>query len=152
MMLAGSAVTFCILSTVTVAQDPIRVEARQVLVPTTAYKSRMIWRGGIEEVTINDLTAQDFHLFEDDVEQRIQNVTWERTPGGDVRDSMGIHFEFNGPGGGKWSSRERLDTANVRVIFTTAPHYLIAYSPPESPEGSCHQLGWRRPPNVSSAS
>jgi len=48
MMLAGSAVTFCILSTVTVAQDPIRVEARQVLVPTTAYKSRMdLEQGGI---------------------------------------------------------------------------------------------------------
>jgi len=141
MTLTASAVTSCTLATVTVAQDPIRVEAHLVLVPTTAYKSRMdLERVEFEEVTINDLTAQDFHLFEDDVEQRIQNVTWERTPGGDVRDSMGIHFEFNGPGGGKWSSRERLDTGNVRVIFTTAPHYLIAYSPPESPEGSCHQI------------
>jgi len=83
MTLTASAVTSCTLATVTVAQDPIRVEAHLVLVPTTAYKSRMdLERVEFEEVTINDLTAQDFHLFEDDVEKRIQNVTWERTPGG----------------------------------------------------------------------
>jgi hypothetical protein len=146
MALTASAVTSCTLATVTIAQDPIRVEAHLVLVPASVYKSHMDLERmefdsrvpSADDLTVNDLTAGDFHLFEDDVEQRIQNVTLEWTPGGDVRDSVGIHVEVDGPGGGKWSSRDRLDTTHVIVVNT--PHYLIAYSPPESPEGSCHQI------------
>jgi hypothetical protein len=149
--LAGGALTLFAFAQVVAAQDPIRVATRQVLVPASvADKNRIAqldqesskvslleYRRRVSDAYVRDLTAQDFHLFEDGVEQRIQNVTSEQALGGDVRDSAGIHAERIGEGGGRWSSPDRLSASDFTVATL---HYLIAYSPPDSPEGSCHQI------------
>jgi hypothetical protein len=125
MKLAGSALILFAFAQIVAAQDPIRVATRQVLVPTSvADKNRIAqldqkspkvsqqeYRRRVSDVYVRDLTAQDFRLFEDGVEQRIQNVTSEQALGGDVRDSAGIHAERIGEGGGRWSSADRFSTA-----------------------------------------
>lgn len=149
--LAGGALALLAFTQVVAAQDPIRVATRQVLVPASvADKNRIAqldqklskvslkeYRRRVSEAYVHDLTAQDFHLFEDGVEQRIQSVTSEQALGGDVQDSAGIHAERIGEGGGIWSSPDRLSASDFTIAV---PHYLIAYSPPDSPEGSCHQI------------
>jgi hypothetical protein len=91
----------------------------------------------IEGPVIRGITASDFHVFEDGKEQTIQNAAYEPSLYWDVRDNMGHHTEYLGPGGGTWSTAEW--PINV-VGNADPPHYLIAYGPPESPDGSCHQI------------
>ena len=104
----------------TFAQDLIRVETNQVLVPVHVLdKDRAkesSWHQSIlralsagdarladslfEGVEIRNLTAADFQVFEDGREQSIQKVTYERSLYWDVRDNVGHHTEYMGPGGG----------------------------------------------------
>jgi hypothetical protein len=140
-----------VFAPIAVPQDPIRVETHQVLVPASVGDKNRIarldqkssnislpeYRRRVNDVYIRDLTAHDFHLFEDGVEQRIQNVTSEQPLGGDVRDSAGIHAERIGEGGGRWSSPDRMSTSDFAVASF---QYVIAYSPPDSALGSCHQI------------
>ncbi len=146
------------LAPATPAQDPIRVEANQVLVPVwvldkdrdrllrrdTSALWRAVTEGNaqlqediVEGVMIRDLTAKDFQLFEDNKEQEILGVSYERSPHYDFRDNSGHHSEYFGEGGGKWSTRE---WPLWLVGDIVPPHYVIAYARPESPEGSCHQI------------
>jgi hypothetical protein len=76
------------------AQDPIRVQSHEVLVPTVVFdkviyaqpnkmkphrrdsyghlvaKNEKLW----DSIAVKDLTEKDFHLFEDGVEQKIQGA------------------------------------------------------------------------------
>jgi hypothetical protein len=137
-----------------VAQDPIRVQTREVLVPVTVYnKDRLelptnfrkaYLRGEMQTVdkivegfVIRNLTASDFQVFEDGVKQTVQDVSYEPSLYWNVRDNRGNHTEYFGLGGGKWSTAEWPPNMFGDI---EPPHYLIAYALPDSPEGSCHQI------------
>jgi hypothetical protein len=156
-LLAGC-VTLCATVPATFAQGPIRVQTNQVLVPVYVFdkeQDRLLWRdpsnlaravseGNIqleedieEGLVIHDLTAADFQVFEDGKEQAIQYVAYEKSLYWDFRDNRGYHSEYIGAGGGKWSTSE-WPSGLVGDVHVT--HYLIAYVPPDSPEGSCHQI------------
>jgi hypothetical protein len=153
-----SCVTLCTTAPATKAQEPIRVQTGQVLVPVFVMDKQRtqfllehpkslfqaVWAGDarlaeqiVEGPVIRGLTASDFHVFDDGKEQAIQNVTYERSLYWDVRDNIGHHTEYLGPGGGKWSTIEW--PQNV-IGDLAPPHYLIAYALPESPDTSCHQI------------
>jgi hypothetical protein len=156
-ILAG-AISFCTLATATPAQEAIRVETNQVVVPVFVVdkdRDHRLWKdpgnlirallaGDIklvdaisEGVVIRGLTTADFHVFDDGKEQAIQNVSYERSLYWDVRDNEGHHTEYIGPGGGKWSTAE---WPPGLIGDHEPPHYLIAYALPQSPEGSCHKI------------
>lgn len=140
------------------APPPIRVESKQVLVPVMVYH-RQLWEdlffgdpadledqqklrnliAKVESVPIRDLTAQDFRLFEDGHEQTIENVT-VASPGVDeVHDNAGRHYEYRGPGGGRWIYP---DIPNDGKVHTIVPyfHYVLAYTPPPGQPGNCHKV------------
>jgi hypothetical protein len=135
------------------AQDPIRVESHQVLVPAVVFNqglySQLENMNSLNEpnllapqlreaIAVRNLVAVDFQLFEDGKEQSIQNVTLERPALSIVRDNMGIHFELIGRGGGRWADPDQPKT--VSYDWTLWPRYVISYVPPPSLEGSCHQI------------
>jgi hypothetical protein len=145
-------------SPITTAQEPIRVQTNQVLVPVFVFDKHrdqvvsndptdllraaregnvQLERDIVEGIVIRDLTASDFQVFEDGKEQTIQNVTYEHSSFTFFRDANGYHDEFFGEGGGKWSSA---DWPPWLVAFPGPGKYLIAYSLPASAEGSCHQI------------
>jgi hypothetical protein len=144
-ILRALALALYLLAQATLAQDPIRVESNEVLVPVFVFDKeqvRLLQRGIPKALTedptvIRGLTATDFHIFEDEKEESIQNVSFEVIPTYEVHDNRGYHSEFIGEGGGKWSTREwppwLVGNAETR-------YYVVAYTPRESPEGSCHQV------------
>lgn len=69
-----------------------------------------------EGLFIRGLTAKDFRVLVDGVEQRIQSVTSE-SEGLKVRDSLGLHNEFSQTPAGKWSTS----------VFPTPHYYLAGY-------------------------
>jgi hypothetical protein len=139
-------------------QDAIRVQTNQVLVPVSVADKKRVrllnehpnelhraLRDGdgpraealLDAYLIHGLTAIDFQVFDDGQEQVIQNVTFERAMYWDVRDNRGHHTEYIGPGGGKWSTAEWPPGVVGALVES---HYVIAYTLPESPEGSCHKI------------
>jgi hypothetical protein len=110
-----------------IAQDPIRVETKEVLVPVLVIDNRRhqdlrsdpanlfkaIFAGNmqlaesiIEGIVIRDLIATDFRLFEDGQLQSVKNVSYQPSLNRGIRDNRGLHSEYTGTGGGEWSSRE----------------------------------------------
>jgi hypothetical protein len=159
-LLLGSAILF--LETLPCgAQDmgagPIRVESNEVLVPVVVIdkgrqaqlqretpnlvkqaldkKDLVILDQSVAEIAIPDLAAKEIHLFEDGVEQSIVNATFEPEPYWNVKDNLGYHSEFIGRGDGRWSGPQWPES---RIAEIAVPHYLVAYSPPPSADGSCH--------------
>jgi hypothetical protein len=144
-------------SPVTVAQDLIRVETNQVLVPVIVVDKdrwRLVWNDPnllravkennlkleeeiVESVVIHHLTSVDFQIFDDGKDQEVKNVTYVQSPYSGFQDNKGYHTELLGEGGGKWSSAE---WPSWQVGVPTYGNYVIAYALPESPEGSCHQI------------
>jgi hypothetical protein len=178
------------------AQDvySIRVEPHQVVVPTFVfvrdlmrsrsqkeqncdlanaeafYKLRLSdpYRPvDCDETVMRHLTAADFRLFEDGVEQKIQDVTLQRLPVVHARDSNGWRTLFSATPDGFWSTRNlgpllvpgdkgyrdstgwhpsfyyAVKPADRGPSYTpggTAFFYRIAYVPPASQEGSCHAV------------
>lgn len=145
----------------------IRVESNQVLVPALVF-DKQLWDLSIYSpagyrcltdsasvlqeqgisvrqapakcwgAVIEDLTAKDLRLFEDGVEQTIQNVARERRHWWQLFDNYGNHSEYSGTPIGKWS------TADSPFDWHWSPvaeeSYVIAYIPPHSAKGSCHQI------------
>jgi len=135
------------------AQDPIRVESHQVLVPAEVFDKHLYTQmensNSFElpsapdprlrdAIAVRNLVARDFHLFEDGTGQRIQNVTLEHPAISIVRDNFGSHFEIMGSGGGRWADPDQPTT--VLADWVLLPRYVISYIPPPSLEGSCHQI------------
>jgi hypothetical protein len=154
-LMAGASSLCSLAPTTLLAQDPIRVQTNQVLVPViVADKERLhrYWKDGsvynavlpgevdaiLSGLLVHNLAAADFQVLDDGKEQPIQNLTEEPSLYWNVRDNIGHHTEYIGPAGGKWS------TAEWPPAFTgdlNAPqHYVIAYAVPESPDGSCHHI------------
>lgn len=109
----------------------IRVEVRQVLVPAFVGAK---YNGGYYRIM--HLAASDFHLFEDGKEQKIESIALERTYRAVFQDNVGIQDSWALTAKGKWS---RLSD-NVFGTPAEAFLYVIAYTPPPSSEGSCHQV------------
>lgn len=145
-------------SPITAAQDAIRVEANEVLVPVLVFDKhqdqvvsndpknllRAVKEGDekrvreIEDaILIRDLTASNFQVFDDGNPQVIQNVVFQHGGSRLFRDNGGYHDESFGEGGGKWSS---VDWPSWMVAFPSLGRYVISYSSPASPEGSCHNI------------
>lgn len=139
-------------SAITQAQQAIRVETKQVLVPVIVFdrdsanrrmNSSVLYDAKEQEAAlsasyVHGLTVADFRVLDDGKEQPIQSVTEEEFFYWDVRDNKGYHTEYIGPGGGKWSMTQW--PPGVGGDVAGSPHYLIAYNLPASPEGSCHQI------------
>lgn len=156
LLVAASLLYVCTVSApITEAQESIRVQTNQVLVPVVVVDEERYHRtlsdgslydavlpGELDAIAegtlVHDLTTADFQVLDDGKEQPIQSVTEEPSLYWDVRDNRGHHTEYIGPGGGKWSTME---WPPGLVSDIDAPkHYVIAYTVPESPEGSCHQI------------
>jgi hypothetical protein len=139
------------LCSLTAAQDPIRVESTQVLVPAVIFDKQLYSQQQKQAshgkqvavdpgkaFAIPDLDAKDVRLFQDGLEQKIQSLRVEPAHFTIVRDSLGIHPETVGTGGGRWAHPDVPES--VRDLWFALPQYVIAYVPPSSPEGSCHTI------------
>jgi len=119
-------------------RSSIHVESDEVLVSTLVMDKKTAG-------PMAGLSATDFRLFQDGVEQRIQKVV-RGAPNSLVRDSLGSHVIYAGAGGGRWSSADRPSDWSPRVKwgptdqYDPVHDYLIAYVPPPEPEGTCHDL------------
>lgn len=140
------------------AQDPIRVESDEVLVPTVVFDKELYARLNKQErhhrnsygqlvakdaklwndIVVKNLTAKDFHLFEDNQEQKIQSVKFEPPAFRVVEDNLGKHPEIVGSGGGLWAYPD-VPTTDLSV-WLAWPQYVLAYVPSKSAVGSCHQI------------
>lgn len=96
-----------------------------------------------EELFIRGLTAKDFHLLVDGVEQRIQSVSSE-SDGVRVRDNLGVHNEYSQTPTGKWSTRDR-DNSSPRYIqgdygLQARNRYDLSFVPGSSRSTGCHKI------------
>ena len=126
-------------------QFQIRIESDEVLVPTFAFAKpsghqspTFVWQDRAGRTLVNGLTAGDFHLFEDGVEQKIERVTTEHWGWRIVRDNATCHKEDFSTPGARWISGQSLHPPCPTL--PTATYYQIAYRPPPASEGSCHQV------------
>jgi len=149
----GSVATCC-LAPSALAQTgnvgAIRVESNEVLLPVLVLDKRRLdeIRGMdvleflkeasapnsplLEGIAVRGLSAADFQVFEDGMEQKIERITLVTGPAPE---------ETSGAGEGKW---ERVGTdlpANWHVIWLPHwPQYLIAYLRSTSEDRNCHQI------------
>ncbi len=133
------------------AQDPIRVESNQVLVPVVVLNDKLYTRLKraqlegrqrsaeiLDSLAIRGLSIKDFHLLEDGQPQTIQSVAPEAPGFAMISDNFGKHPQTIGLGGGRWSYPDI--PSNDLSEWLAWPKYVIAYVPPPSPTGSCHQI------------
>jgi hypothetical protein len=162
--LLHSGATFCAVAQDTPDSFSIRVESNQVLIPTYVfYKDRMgklspteIQCGNTngatyykllpnqpyipldcDESLMRGLTAKDFRVSDDGVEQSIQKVTFESDSVVYVRDNWGDHTESSETPRGKWSTAE---TPKRFGPGYGTRLYRIAYVPSKLQAGSCHRV------------
>jgi len=147
----------------------IRVESNQVLVPTIVLNEERTYDSGeltskeqqcevanaqtfvklhprevyapadCQDIEIRGLSAQDFQVFEDGVEQKLQSVTFERTQELDVRDNWGDHYETSDTDTGRWSVLDR-QLLGSYLPASAVYFYSVAYVPPRSEAVSCHRV------------
>ncbi|MGA9471291.1 MAG: hypothetical protein WBV36_02435 [Terriglobales bacterium] len=97
------------------------------------------WRDPEGHRDVLGLTATDFRLSEDGVEQAIQSVTVEPWRNRMIRDSTDCHLEDFAHWGVKWTS----GLSAYRPCPSTSAAgiaYLVAYRPSPSPPGGCHKI------------
>ena len=147
LLLCGGAL--CALATCASAQSEsqyrIRVESDLVVAPIVV-RERAVgtqplseWRDPEGHRDVLGLTATDFRLSEDGVEQAIQSVTVEPWRNRMIRDSTDCHLEDFAHWGVKWTS----GLSAYRPCPSTSAAgiaYLVAYRPSPSPPGGCHKI------------
>jgi len=89
------------------------------------------------DVVIHGLTINDFHVFEDEIEQRIESVKVEWQAHTTARDNFGAHSEWSYAPSGKWSS---VDTKDVWGPGPTHYSYRVAYIPLKPEKGKCYKI------------
>jgi hypothetical protein len=146
------------------AQASIRVRSDLVLVPAFVYDKRSMERvtkavgqcsrdnaanfsklgatqpylqSGCALGEIQGLSASDFHVLDDGVEQQIQSLTVERWPL-TVRDNAKWHVEQSDTPSGIWSSTDL--GGGLILPSSDQQFYVIAYIPPKSEAGSRHKI------------
>lgn len=94
-----------------------------------------------EGLFIRGLTAKDFHVFVDGVEQKIQSVTSE-SEGIRVRDNLGLHSEFSQTPVGRWSTTDgpipRYFAADYGLLARN--RYDLSFVPGRSDSTGCHEI------------
>ena len=104
---------------------------------TQSYIPKPCWA-----LEVRDLSARDFHLWVDGVEQRIQTVTHERS-NILVRDNQGAHFEYSDTPAGKWSTIE-IPPPPERIRPSVGENfyyfYNIVFAPDTSVQAGCHEI------------
>src|SRR5215472_7652978 len=126
--------------------DPARMEkapkeempcAREMVVtffklpPTQPYLPK-----DCDVTEVQGLKAEDFHLFEDGVEQQIASfeaAAWRTV----VRDNLGWHLQASDTPKGIWSLSEL--SGLKKVPFVTTDFHILGYVPRETKTG-CHSI------------
>jgi hypothetical protein len=133
---ALSFLAVCIVIPKAYAQDGanipvIRVDARQVLIPT-----RVVTRFEYSYYDAVNLATRDFRLFEDNKEQTIKDAIKVHPFGTRlIADNQGHIFRRALTPKGEWTF-----PGNALLDHIPDTIYLLAYRPPESPDGSCHNI------------
>jgi hypothetical protein len=89
------------------------------------------------DVTIRGLTANEFHLFEDGVEQKIESAKLDRWAWISARDNFVSHEEWSYAPLGKWG------TVDQGVDWSPSPanyFYQLSYVPTNREEGKCRHV------------
>ena len=94
-----------------------------------------------EGVFIRGLTAKNFHVLVDGVEQRIQSVTSE-SEGLRVRDNQGLHNEFSQTPAAKWSTTDGRIPHYFQADYglLARNRYDLSFVPWESDSTGCHEI------------
>jgi len=124
---------------------PIRIETNEVLVPVFVWNDPR-WQklqrnpprdpAWYKDAIIRNLTSNNFQLFEDGQPQTIQRVDLESPSVAVIKDNLGQHYEYR-TGAGRWIYPDFRYSSHTVLSW---PTYLLAYSPPEAPPGSCHHV------------
>jgi hypothetical protein len=109
----------------------IRLDARQVLIPTRVWAAV----DNIDYEAVR-LDARDFLLFEDEREQTVGNAALIRSGMLTISDNHGKQHSIALTPRGKWTNLDY----EAKASYFPSMIYEIAYRPPESPEGSCHNI------------
>ena len=122
--------------------DKIRIDKLQKMNPAVYANQLAMNNLDFEGVAVRGLLARDFQLFEDGYEQSIQSVTPDTQFTQPIQDNLGLYEDFVGAGGGIWvAPGVPIDMAAGMVLDVPPwPGYLIAYVPPGSAGGACHQV------------
>jgi len=130
----------------------IRVESREVVVPVFVVDKSDVQNLALPgqfgtphykewDKEITGLSAKDFHVFEDGVEQQIQNVAVELPRVWEVHDSVSHHLESSCTPRGIWASPDLSPKMHLGSSLWLVHVYLVSYVPPPSSlEGSCHRI------------
>jgi len=122
----------------------IRVEAPEVVVPVVVLdrSHRLATATSYEELDeeITDLSIRDFHVLEDGVAQTIDTITMEMPRIRDVQDNVSHHIEYSFTPRGIWASPDLSPAFGTSQRLSPSATYLVAYTPPASSRGSCHQI------------
>ena len=136
----------------------IRVEAHEVEIPVFVGNDKFVSRSreyGIhreidsdrELREISGLSAKDFHIDEDGVDQSIKNLWIEPINSFNVPDNLRHHFEYSASARGFWSgpdSEEMMSSYHSVISYPALEKhiwwYLLSYVPPPSVEGKCHRI------------
>lgn len=147
----------------TVPERQLTVQTNLVLIPVFVYDASRMARAPTEEMScartavvtffklaptepylpkdcdvteVQGLTARDFRLFEDGVEQQIGSFeagAWRTV----VRDNLGWHLQASATPRGIWSLSELSTLKKVPVV--TTHFHILAYVPRDVKEG-CHRI------------
>jgi hypothetical protein len=101
------------------------------LAPTEPYLPK-----DCDVTEVQGLSAKDFRLFEDGVEQQIESfeaAAWRTV----VRDNLGWHLQASATPRGIWSLSE-LSTIK-KVPFVTTDFHILGYVPRDA-KGGCHRI------------
>ena len=90
-----------------------------------------------DDTGINDLTAKDFRIFEDGIEQSVHDVKVEPRGSVLVRDNTGIHAEWSETPRGQWGTAGSPHRGSVGQPL---PLYKVAYVPQSPKDSGCHQV------------
>jgi len=121
----------------------IRVEAHQVLVPTLVFATH-----NGNGYNVEHLNVADFQLFEDGKEANIEKVKVERAYTMVFDDNAGFQGDWSFTSKSKWS---RLSSSSLSWGEPSV-FYVLAYTPPPSPDGSCHKIRVKVSPRDASGS
>ena len=117
----------------------IRVESREVQIPVRVIDKS--YHGATLGKLVTGLSAKDFQIFEDGVEQQVQNVGVEPSRAWTIVDNFSGHFESSCTPRGIWSGPDPPPYKPISLMDTQeAGLYLLSFVPPPSPEGSCHHI------------
>jgi hypothetical protein len=145
------------------SQTPLRAQSNLVLVPVFVYDPSRMEQAPKDELPcarstlivffklkptepylpkdcdvteVHDLTAKDFRLFQDGVEQEIGSFeagAWRTV----VRDNLGWHIQFSGTPRGIWSLSEL--SPLKKVPFMSEQFHILEYVPNNAKQG-CHHI------------